>query len=88
MALSAIDKNLLISAMERGLGDAKEAAGVASLAALETEVTGLRTDYDADPATVTAAEIMAAYTKVSKFVIPTLASITAVISEATTEAAG
>lgn len=87
MALTATDKNLLIATMERYIQDGVEAAGVASLAALETSVSGLRTAFDADPATVTAVQINDVATKLKALTFPTLTTIAAVFTEATTEAA-
>ena len=83
---TSTDKNLLIASLERAIQDAKEAAGVATMAEVETAVTALRTAYDTDPATVTAAQIVAASEKVVNFSIPTLTTLTAVLNEAKTEA--
>ena len=84
MALTATDKNLAIASMERSVADALEAAGVASLSALETQITGLRTAYNTDPATVTGAQIDAAATSLGKLVFPSLSNISAVFTEAKT----
>ena len=86
MALSNQDKNLLIATMERSLADGKEAAGVATLAEVETGIAALRTAYTTDPATVTAAQLVAARTKLEKLVFPSLTNVTAVFSEASVEA--
>lgn len=88
MALSTVDKNLLIATMERYIQDGVEAAGVASLAALESSVAGLRTAFTSDPATVTAAQINGVATQLKALTFPTLTTISAVFTEATTEAAG
>lgn len=88
MALTNQDKNLLIATLERSLADAKEAAGVATLSEIETGVTALRTAYDTDPATVSAAQLIAARDKMTKCVFPNLTNITSVFAEAATEAAG
>ena len=87
MALSTQDKNLLIATLERSLSDGKEAAGVATLTEVETSITALRTDYTTDPATVTAAQIVAARTKLEKLVFPSLTNLNSVFSEAATETA-
>ena len=87
MALTATDKNLLIATMERYVQDGVEAAGVASLAALESSVAGLRTAYTTSPATVTAAQINDIATKLKALKFPTLVTISDVFTEATTEAA-
>ena len=84
MALSNTDKNLAIAAMERSIADACEAAGVATLAAVETLVTGLRTAFTTDPATVTGTQIDAAATALGKLVFPSLSNISAVFTEAKT----
>lgn len=83
MAMTTIDKNLAIASLERTLNDAKEAAGVASLAALETEVAGLRTAFTTDPATVTDAQIGATVNKVTKLAFPSVNDISSVVREAT-----
>ena len=70
--------------MDRSIADACEAAGVASLASIETQVSGLRTAYTADPATVTGAQIDAAATALGKLVFPSLSNISAVFTEAKT----
>lgn len=88
MALTTQDKNLILATMERSLADGKEAAGVATLAEVETGITALRTAYTTDPATVTAAQLIAARTKLEKLVFPSMTNISGVFTEATTEAAG
>ena len=70
--------------MERSIADACEAAGVVSLAAVETQVSGLRTAFAADPATVTGAQIDAAATALGKLTFPSLSNISAVFTEAKT----
>ena len=82
MALTNTDKNLAIAAMERSVADACEAAGVASLAAVETQVYSLRTAFTTDPATVTGAQIDAAATALGKLTFPSLSNISAVFTEA------
>lgn len=82
MALTATDKNLAISAMERSIADACEAANVASMASVETQIAALRTAFASDPATVTGAQIDAAATMLSKLVFPSFTNITAVFTEA------
>ena len=82
MALTNTDKNLAIASMERSIADACEAAGVASLAAIETQVTGLRTAFATDPAAVTGAQIDAAATALGKLTFPSLSNISAVFTEA------
>ena len=82
MALSTQDKNVLIASIERSLADGKEAAGVATLAAIDTEVAGLRTKFTADPETVTGAEITTTNDKLTKLVFPRTDSIAAVFTEA------
>ena len=84
MALTNTDKNLAIASMERSIADACEAAGVVSLAAVETQVSGLRTAFAADPATVTGAQIDAAATALGKLTFPSLSNISAVFTEAKT----
>lgn len=84
MALTTTDKNLLIAAMERSIADACEAAGVGSLAAVETQVSALRTAFVADPSTVTGAQIDAAATALGKLVFPATSNIAAVFTEAKT----
>ena len=86
MALSNTDKNLLIATMERFLQDGCESAGVTNLAALETSVTGLRTAFTTDPATVTAAQIDTAADKLKALKFPTLTTIADVFAEADKEA--
>ena len=88
MALTTQDKNLILATMERSLADGKEAAGVATLAEVETGITALRTAYTTDPATVTAAQPIAARTKLEKLVFPSMTNISGVFTEANTEAAG
>ena len=88
MALTTQDKNLILATMERSLADGKEAAGVATLAEVETGITALRTAYTTDPAIVTAAQLIAARTKLEKLVFPSMTNISGVFTEATTEAAG
>ena len=88
MALTTQDKNLIIATLERSMADGKEAAGVATLAEVETGITALRTAYTTDPATVTAAQLIAARTKLEKLVFPSMTNISGVFTEATTEAAG
>ena len=70
--------------MERSLADALESAGVASMAALESQISGLRTAFTIDPATVTGAQIDAAATALGKLVFPSLSNISAVFTEAKT----
>lgn len=82
MALTNTDKNLAIASMERSIADACEAAGVATLAAVESQVSALRTAYASDPATVTGAQIDAAATALGKLVFPSLSNISAVFTEA------
>ena len=82
MALTNTDKNLAIAAMERSVADACEAAGVVSLAAVESQVSALRTAYAADPSTVTGAQIDAAAVALSKLVFPSLSNISPVFTEA------
>ena len=84
MALSTQDKNVLIASIERSLTDGKKAAGVVTLAAIDTEVAGLRTKFAADPDTVTGAEIVAANDKLTKLVFPRTDTIAAVFTEAKT----
>ena len=84
MALTNTDKNLAIASMERAIADACEAAGVVSLAAVETQVSGLRTAYATDPATVTGTQIDTAATALGKLVFPSLSNISAVFTEAKT----
>lgn len=88
MALTTQDKNLIIATLERSLADGKEAAGVATLAEVETGISALRTAYTTDPATVTAAQLIAARTKLEKLVFPSMTNISGVFTEANTEAAG
>lgn len=88
MALSTQDKNLILATLERSLADGKEAAGVATLADVETGISALRTAYATDPATVTAAQLIAARTKLEKLVFPNMTNITSVFTEANTEASG
>ena len=68
--------------MERSIADACEAAGVATLAAVESLVSALRMAYASDPATVTGAQIDAAATALGKLVFPSLSNISAVFTEA------
>ena len=82
MAMTNVDKNVAIASMERVLQDAKEAAGIATLAALETEVAGLRTAFTTDPATATDAAIGAAATKLQKLKLPSVDDVSSVIDEA------
>lgn len=70
--------------MERSVADACEAAGVASLAAVENQVASLRTAFTTDPATVTGAQIDAAATALGKLTFPSLSNISAVFTEAKT----
>lgn len=84
MALTATDKNLAIASMERSIADAVEAAGVASLSALETQIAELRTAFTTDPNTVTGAQIDAAAVALGKLVFPSLSNISAVFTEAKT----
>lgn len=82
MAMTVIDKNLAIGSMERVIQDALEAAGIASMAALETEVAGLRTAFASNPSTVTDAAIGAAVTKLQKLKLPSVDDVSGVIDEA------
>lgn len=82
MAFTATDKNLLIASMERFIQDGVESCGAASLAALESEIAGLRTAFAADPTTVTAAQLNDAYTKLRALRFPTLTTVTDVFTEA------
>lgn len=86
MALSVQDKNVVIAAMERTIADAKEAAGVTTLAEVETGVSALRTAFDTDPATVTAAQLNTAKGKIDGLVFPRTDSLTSVFTEIKTEA--
>lgn len=86
MALNNYDKNLLIATMERSVNDAKEAAGITSLSEIETAVSNLRSAFESDPATVTAATIIAAATMITACTFPTLNNIRDVLREAETEA--
>lgn len=82
MAMTNTDKNLAIASMERVIQDACESAGIVSLAALETEVSGLRTAFDTDPATATDANIGAAANKLEALTFPSQDDVSAVIDEA------
>lgn len=82
MAFTTTDKNLLIASMERFIQDGVESSGAASLAALESEVAGLRTAFTTDPATVTAAQINAAYDKLKALRFPSLTTVSDVFTEA------
>lgn len=86
MALNNYDKNLLIATMERSLNDAKEAAGITALTEIETAVSALRTAYDADPATVSADDIVEASNMITLCVFPSMTSIRTVLQEAEAEA--
>jgi len=82
MAMTNTDKNLAIASMERVIQDACESAGVASLAAIETEVEGLRTAYDSDPSTVTDQQVGEAANKLEALTFPSTDDVSAVIDEA------
>lgn len=82
MAMTSIEKNCAIASMERSIEQAKANAGIATLAALETEVSGLRTAYDADPATVTDAAIATAGQHLTNLVFPSVDDVSAVFDEA------
>lgn len=86
MALNNYDKNLLIATMERSVNDAKEAAGITLLSEIETAVSDLRSAFESDPATVTAATIVAAATMITACTFPTLNNIRDVLREAESEA--
>lgn len=81
MAFTNTDKNLLIATMERFIQDGVEACGAASLAALESEVAGLRTAFGTSPASVTAAQITAAYDKLKALRFPSLTTVSDVFTE-------
>jgi hypothetical protein len=82
------EKNLLVSALEKSLEDAQEGSGVtASLDEIETAIAALRTAYDTDPATCTAANIVAAIDMVLGCTFSSLSNHAAVITEARSEAA-
>ena len=82
MAFTNTDKNLLIASMERFIQDGVESSGAASLAALETEVSGLRTAFGTAPESVTAAQINAAYDKLRALRFPSLTTVSDVFTEA------
>ena len=84
MAFTATDKNLLIATMERFIQDGVESSGAASLAALETEVSGLRTAFGTAPASVTPTQINAAYDKLRALRFPSLTTVSDVFTEAST----
>ena len=82
------EKNLLVSSLENALEDAQAGAGVsASLDEIETAIAALRTAYDTDPDTVTAANLVAAIDMVLGCSFSSLSNIAAVISTARSEAA-
>lgn len=86
MAFTNAEKNLLVAALEKSLEDAQEGAGVsASLSEIETAIAALRTAYDTDPATCTAANIVAAIDMVQGCSFPSLSNHSAVITEARAE---
>ena len=61
MALTANQKNELVCQLEVAFEDAQAGSGVtASLDEIETAIAALRTAYDLDPDTVTAANLVAA----------------------------
>lgn len=82
MAMTAVEKNVAIASMERSIEQAKANAGIATLAAMETEVTGLRTAYDTDPATVTDAQVATAGQHLTALVFPSVDDVSAVFDEA------
>ncbi len=82
MAFTNTDKNLLIASMERFIQDGVETSGAVSLAALEAEIAGLRTAFGTSPASVTAAQINAAYDKLKNLRFPSLTTVSDVYSEA------
>lgn len=82
MAFTNTDKNLLIATMERFIQDGVETSGAASLAALESEISGLRTSFGTNPTNVTPAQINAAYDKLKALRFPSLTTVSDVFTEA------
>ena len=82
MAMTAVEKNVAIASMERSIEQAKENAGIATLAAMETEVSGLRTAFATDPGTVTDAQIATASQHLTALVFPNIDDVSAVFDEA------
>jgi len=87
MALTALDKNLLIASLERSLNAGKQAAGIVAVEMVQTNIDALRNDYNTNPATVTAQQIVDAADTLSKLVFPSITSISPLLTEARNEAA-
>jgi hypothetical protein len=84
--MTTSEKNLAIATLERALESAKTLANIAAMSDIETGVAALRTAYDTDPATVTAAQIDTAADQVKAFRFPSLDSVRDVFTLADTEA--
>lgn len=75
---SAIDKNLLIAALESAIYHACLNANVVSLHAIETGVSALRQRFDATPETVSDEEIFLMIDTIERATIPVLSHISAI----------
>ena len=85
---TSVEKNVIIAMLEVILESVTGFVGDASTAGTLTKlVTDLRTAFDADPATATAEDIVAALDLVAGYSIPSTSSLSAVIAEARAEAA-
>jgi hypothetical protein len=88
MALTNSKKNELIAQLESALEDAQAGAGVtASLSEIETAIGALRTAYVADPATVTAQQLIDAKAMVEGCQFGSVSSSSNEWTEANNEAA-
>ena len=73
-----IDKNLLIAAMESAIFHACKQANIVSLHAIETGVSALRQRFDANPESVTDADVFGMVETIERAAIPPLATIDAI----------
>lgn len=80
--MTAIDKNLLIAALERALWEAQFVAGVTSLAEIDTNLKNLRAAYNQDAATITGAMLTTAAAQVQAVKFTTLRDVSAIFQKA------
>lgn len=80
--MTAIDKNLLIAALERALWEAQFVAGVTSLADIDTNLNNLRAAYTHNPATITGAMLTTAAAQVQAVKFTTLRDVSGIFQKA------
>jgi len=64
MALENYEKEAALCMLEKVAADAKARAGITDLGEIDTEITALRTAFDADPDTCTPANLKATKDKI------------------------